>query len=226
MRGGPPTPGDRPLMTRSLLPTLTLTAAQDQFAAALPSMDTVIRLACRSVPTEHRSDAIAEARATAWSTWYRLLRRGKDPLAVGAAGIAFNATRHVKNGRRIGGRGASGRGILDVHDPRAQRKCGFRIVGLGSESDPESGAPAETWKQWSAARSHVTPADEAVFRLDFADWLERLPARKRQMAELLAEGHGTGAVARLLGVTPGAVSQVRGWLERSWHTFQSQANAV
>lgn len=213
-------------MTLALLPAPTLAAARAQFAAALPSMDTVIRLACRSVPTAHRGDAVAEARATAWATWYSLLRRGKDPLAVGAAGIAFNATRHVKNGRRIGGRGASGRGIMDVHDPRAQRKCGFRIVGLESESAPESAAPAETWKQWSAARNLVTPADQAAFRLDFADWLERLPARKRQMAKLLAEGHGTGAVARSVGVTAGAVSQSRGWLESSWQAFQGQAHAL
>lgn len=213
-------------MTSAHLPALTLAAAQDQFAAALPSIDTVIRLACRSVPTAHRGDAVAEARAIAWATWHSLVRRGEDPMAVGAAGIAFNATRRVKNGRRVGGRGASGRGIMDIHDPRAQRKCGFRVLGFGSESDPESGAPTETWKQWSAARNHVTPADEAAFRLDFAEWLERLPARKRLMAALLAEGHGTGAVAQALGVSPGAVSQVRGWLETNWHAFQSQADAV
>jgi hypothetical protein len=153
-------------------------------------------------------------------------RRGKDPLAVGAAGIAFNATRHVKNGRRVGGRGASGRGIMEIHDPRVQRKCGFRIVGLESDSDAESESPAETWKQWSATRNRVTPTDEAAFRLDFADSLERLPPRKRHMAGLLAKGHGTGAVARMLGVTPGAVSQVRSWLEADWQAFQSQADAV
>jgi hypothetical protein len=213
-------------MTLAHLPPTTLAAAQEQFAAALPSIDSVIRLACRSVPAAHRGDAIAEARAEAWATWYSLLRRGKDPLAVGAAGIAFHAARHVKNGRRIAGRGGPGRGKMDIHDRRAQRKGGFRIVGLTSDSDPDPEPPAETWKEWAAMTNRVTPADEAAFRVDFSDWLERLPARRRQIAGLLAEGHGTGDVARIVGVTPGAVSQGRGWLETSWEAFQSQAHAL
>jgi hypothetical protein len=51
---------------------------------------------------------------------------------------------------------------------------------------------------------------------------EELPERKRQMAELLAEGHETGVVARMLGVTPAAVSQSRAWLESSWRAFQNE----
>ena len=37
---------------------------------------------------------------------------------------------------------------------------------------------------------------------------------------------GTGAVARRLGVTPGAVSQARECLARSWGQFQADAEAV
>ena len=43
------------------------------------------------------------------------------------------------------------------------------------------------------------------------------------MAELLVEGHETGVVSRMLGVTPGAVSQSRTWLEASWRAFQGEA---
>jgi hypothetical protein len=46
------------------------------------------------------------------------------------------------------------------------------------------------------------------------------------MAELLAEGHETGAVAKLLAVTPAAVSQSRSWLEASWIGFQGEALLV
>jgi hypothetical protein len=42
------------------------------------------------------------------------------------------------------------------------------------------------------------------------------------MAELLAEGHETGVVARMLDVTPAAVSQSRTWLEASWRAFQGE----
>ena len=45
------------------------------------------------------------------------------------------------------------------------------------------------------------------------------------MAELLAQGHETGVVARMLGVTPGAVSQARTWLSASWERFQGEPAA-
>jgi hypothetical protein len=64
----------------------------------------------------------------------------------------------------------------------------------------------------------------ATFRLDFAAWLEGLPEIKRQFAELLALGHETGVAARMLGVSAGAVSQTRSWLEASWKAFQGQTD--
>jgi DNA-binding NarL/FixJ family response regulator len=68
----------------------------------------------------------------------------------------------------------------------------------------------------------ATPAQQACFRVDFGRWLAQLPERRRQIAELLVEGHETGIVARQIGVTPGAVSQTRGWLESSWRNFQGE----
>ena len=69
----------------------------------------------------------------------------------------------------------------------------------------------------------VSPCDEAAFRIDFQTWLDVLAPRKRAMAELLAEGYGTSEVARLLGVTPAAVSIARAYLDSSWHEFQGEA---
>ena len=57
-------------------------------------------------------------------------------------------------------------------------------------------------------------------------WLGTLPPRKRQLAELLAEGHETGVVAGMVGVSSGRVSQVRHELAESWREFQAQAVAV
>jgi hypothetical protein len=61
--------------------------------------------------------------------------------------------------------------------------------------------------------------------VDFATWLAGLPERKRQMADLLVVGHETGVVARMLGVTPAAVSLTRSWLARAWSEFQGEAAA-
>ena len=86
--------------------------------------------------------------------------------------------------------------------------------------------PAGSWAGWLVPRGRYGPADEAIFRVDFADWLGGLPARRRRMAELLAEGLGTGEVALHLGVTPAAVSQARTWLDRSWGQFQGEASST
>ena len=51
---------------------------------------------------QDHEEAVAEARAAAWSAWHGLIRKGKDPLAVGVTGIANNAIRYVRNGRRVG----------------------------------------------------------------------------------------------------------------------------
>jgi hypothetical protein len=169
------------------------------FEAALPRMDNVFRFRLRRLPRGRRDDALAEARAAAWVAWHGLIRRGKDPRAVGPTGIANNVARFVQAGRRLG-----------VH-----------LIHLDHDTTTDGGARHDTWRHWLAADPRADPADEAAFRLDFAVWLGRLTPRKRQMAELLALGHETSVVAGMLGVTPGAVSQARAWLYASWQAFQA-----
>jgi hypothetical protein len=203
-------------MSAATLPVATLTEARRRFAAALPAMDRVYTYQFRKFPPQRRADAIAEARAVTWAAWYGLLRRGRDPAAVGPTGIATRSCLPVKVGRRL-----AGGGRLDVLDPRARRRAGVEVLSLGRRAGAD--ATPEGWRGWLAEDNRVSPADEACFRIDFRDWLGRLPARKRTVALLLAEGNTTGAVARALGVTPGAVSQARAWLAASWGAFQAQA---
>jgi hypothetical protein len=210
-------------MTTAILTATRLADVHKQFAAALPTMDNVIRHHSRSWPARSRNELIADARAALWAAWHSLVRRGKDPLQVGITGIAARCCLFTKAGRKIGNRNR-GRGCLDVLDDRAQRRLGIEIVGLGRDQETVA---RDGWREWLAENNRVTPADEAAFRLDFGRWLDGLPERKRQMAELLAEGHETGVVARMLDVTPGAVSQSRTWLESSWRSFQGEpATAV
>jgi DNA-directed RNA polymerase specialized sigma24 family protein len=198
-------------MSSATLSSAALEAAHRQFEAAVPQIDRVLPYQFRRLPPGRAREACADARAAAWHAWYGLLRRGQDPLAVGPSGIATNACRYVRNGRRLG-TGKSGRSVMDVFHPEARRRCGFQIVHA---------APA-AWREWTAETNRVTVVDQAAFRVDFAAWLAGLPARKRQMAELLVLGHETGLVAKLLGVTPAAVSLSRSWLEASWRAFQGE----
>jgi hypothetical protein len=206
-------------MTAAATPAPPWPEAHRQFEAALPRMDHVFRFRLRRLPRGRHEDALAEARAAAWAAWHGLIRRGKDPRAVGPTGIANNVARFVNAGRRLG-TGTAGRAARDVYDPRA-RRLGVKLLRLDHGTGADGAPRSDAWREWLAEDHRVNPADEAAFRIDFAAWLGRLPARKRQMAELLALGHQTGGVARRLGVTPGAVSQTRAWLGASWQAFQA-----
>jgi hypothetical protein len=201
---------------------LSLTHAQQQFTAYLPAIDNAAQFAFRRRRWQEREEALAEARAAAWSAWAGLVRKGKDPLAVGVTGIANNAIRYVRNGRRVGNT-TCGRGAMDVFR-KAQKARDFKVVSLDSKDQFIPGSLVGTWKEWLARDHRVGPADAAAFRVDFAAWLTGLPGRKRQIAELLAEGHEPGLVARLVGVSPGRVTQLRHELEASWRAFQGPAS--
>src|SRR4051812_10565718 len=148
----------------------SLSDVHRQFEAALPAVTNAARYAFRRRRPQDREDAVAEARAAAWSAWHGLLQRGKDPVAVGVHGIAANAIRYVRNGRRLGHKGG-GRGSMDVYHPRAQAACGFTLVGLDTIDDPVLATPSSAWRQRLAEDNRSTPADEAAFRLDFPPWL-------------------------------------------------------
>ena len=75
-------------------------------------------------------------------------------------------------------------------------------------------------KQWQAFDNRVGPADESCFKVDFANWLERLPVRDRRIAELLATGEMTCEFSRMAGINPARVSQLRRELAASWREFQ------
>ena len=200
----------------------SLTVAHQQFEAALPVM--TIRYNFRLWPRRRRADAIDAARAACWLAWHGLLARGRDPLAVGDTAIAFNASRYVKNGRQFGC-GTSGRGGRDVFHPKAQADCGFKIISLDRQVESGPGAVSDAWREWLAEDNRVNPADEAAFRVDFESWLESLPGRDRRIAELLATGEMTLVVARMVGISPGRVSQLRREFAKSWQEFQGQHDA-
>ena len=202
----------------------SLTTAQQQFTATLSAVEGAVHYAFRRrLRPQEYEEAMAEAKAAAWSAWHGLVKKGKDPVAVGVHGIATNAVRYVKNRRRIGNK-SCGRGAMDVYHPRAQQASDFKVISLdsGDEVDPDRSFGGG-WRGWLAEDNTCTPADQAAFHLDLEDWLSRLPTRKRRIAELLAAGHEGAVVARTVGVSPARVCQVRPELERSWGEFQGQA---
>jgi hypothetical protein len=208
-------------MSTAITSDTTPIDAQAAFVAEMPRMASVIHHQTRRWAPSRRPEARADALAAAWAAWHGLARRGKDPRAVGPCGIARNAVRYVAAGRKLGC-GATGRAAIDIYDHRARRRRGFALVSLEREADRGEADDAGDWREWLAEDRRCSPADEACFRIDFAAWLAGLPPRKRRIAEGLAAGRTTGEMARATGVTPGAISQARSWLEGSWRRFQGE----
>jgi hypothetical protein len=203
---------------------ISLVAAQEQFTATLSAVEDAVRFAFRRrLRPQEYEEVMAEARAAAWSAWHGLVERGKDPVEVGIHGIASNAIRHVKHGRRLGN-AHCGRGSMDVFHHKVRKKDGYTLVSLDTADEVETGdATRGSWREWLAEDNRVGPADEAAFRLDFEAWLAVLPERKRRVAELLAEGHEGVVVANLVGIVPSRVTQLRSELAASWRAYQGQA---
>jgi hypothetical protein len=164
---------------------------------------------------------LADALAATWHAWIGLVKRGKDPVVVGLAGITYDASRYVKSGRRLGC-GPCGRGRVDILDRQTQYRLGLCVLSIDAERKCDPDQSLSLWREQLIEDRRVGPADMAISRLDFGSWLRQLPARKRDVAQLLALGEQTGTVARLLGLTPGAVSQTRTWLHENWRSFQSE----
>jgi hypothetical protein len=72
---------------------------------------------------------------------------------------------------------------MELWNHRAQRALGFRLISLASARQEGE------LRSWVAIDHRSTPADHAVFLIDFEVWLDRLSA------ELLSQGYGTKEVA-------------------------------
>ena len=211
-------------MALAHLSSTAIKDAQLQFESSLPQIRRTLIFFFRNWPRRLRAEAIADALAACWHAWVGLVQRGQDPIAVGLTGIAFNGYRAVKGGRQLGC-GTCGRSHVDILDRRAQFRLGLHVVSFDSPCRSDPDMVSQAWRDCLSENRRSGPAEIAASRIDFADWLGRLPARKREMAQMLALGEETGSAARTLGVTPSAVSQARAWLYQNWRLFQAQAGA-
>jgi hypothetical protein len=199
----------------------SLTDAQREFAARIAVVESATRYAFRRRRLRRHDfeDILAEAIAACWSAWLGLISRGRDPIQVGPCGIANQAARYVRNGRRIANR-SGGRGAMDVYHRKAQQLRGFRVVNAGGVDEGDEGVDRGMWT------NRCTPADEACFLVDYADWLKTLAPRRRRTAELLAAGYGTLETAQDVGVSPPAITQARAALCESWRRFQGEGRSA
>ena len=181
-----------------------------EFLAMLPAIRRAAQIAFRKLPLELRHDLIAEVVANSYVAFARLVERGQAERAS-ASPLARYAIAQIRVGRRVGSRLRIG----DALSTYAQFRKQFTVERLDHFSDEDG-----CWGEVLVEDRRATPADVAAWRIDFAEWLRRLTARLRRIALALAAGETTSAAARMFGVTPARISQIRELLKRSWDAFQ------
>jgi hypothetical protein len=186
---------------------------QNEFVRMLPAIETHARISFRFLPADLREERIANAVALAYLGYHSLARRNRLGQAYAGA-LANFAVRATRSGRIAG----SGQTSRDVLSTLAQQRHGFRTVHMGRQCLP-------VWRQVARVDSHVDPAEQAVFNLDFASWLRTLSRRLRRIVGMLAAGWRTGEVARRFRLSAGRISHFRRILEESWLRFQGLAVA-
>jgi len=181
----------------------------DKFLAMLPEIRRQANFAFRRLPLDAREELVQEVVAQAYSLFISLCRRGKSTLNYPTP-LAQFSIKKVRAGRRRGSRA----NIRDVTSPRAGVTKGLTIERL-DRFDQRTGQ----WREALVEDRTAGPAQVAETRIDFADWLQTLSSRDRQLAETLARGETTGCVARMFRISAARVSQLRRDLCENWRHF-------
>ena len=190
----------------------TKPAWHDAFEAMLPSIRDRLNYAFRGFQPSSREEAIAESLALAMDGFIKLFEQGRADIAYPSA-LALYAARQFRAGRRVVGGQLSRKDVLSSD---TQKHHGIVVERLNSRF------PNGLWKELLVEDRRSTPAETAIARIDFGDWLSRLTDRNRLVATTLAAGETGRDTARMFGITAGRVAQIRAKLRRNWEAFQGE----
>jgi hypothetical protein len=170
-----------------------------------------------------RDDRIADTVALAWRWFVRLNERGKS-IDQFVLAFIFLVARAVKSGRRVTGQAKS----KDVMSPLAQQRHGFQVEPLPTSTrtghEELYGTPGgqrlhDVFEERLVDHVRTPPDEQAMFRIDFAAWLESLTPRERHIIEAMAGNEHTLDISKAFGVTPGWISQMRREFWADWERF-------
>ena len=187
-----------------------------KFMRMLPSIRRAAQIAFRKVCPELRLELIQETIANSLVAYARLVKLGREDPAYPTP-LARFAVAQARVGRRVGSRLRIG----DVLSNYAQHQKGFQVGRLDHFDEEEN-----CWQEIVVEDKRATPAEIAACRIDFAEWIARLPHRERKIALLLAAGETTKGAAMQFAVTPARISQLRRELQTSWLAFHGESPAA
>jgi hypothetical protein len=188
------------------------TQEDEQFVRMLPLIRSQARRAFRGLQPEIRQELVQEVVANAFCAFTGLVSRGKANIAY-ATPLANYAIRRVLAGRRV----CTKVNCRDVSSAVAQRRWGFRLVNLNSNS-----SGANIWSEILADDRLTAVPDQVAFRMDFQAWLKIQNQRNRELARFLALGNTAKEAAQRFCVSTPRISQLRNELEANWQAFQGE----
>ena len=187
----------------------------NDFLEMLPHIERHARMAFRDRKGEARDEAVQETVCNACVVYARLAKQGRAGAATWSS-LAKYAIRQVRDGRRVGG----SLNIKDVTSDHCQLRKQVKVQPLCRWDEPN-----QEWQEMLVEDKTCTPAELAASRIDFPAFLAALQPKKRRIAETLATGESTQRVAKLFGITPGRISQLRQELLAAWQSFHGFASA-
>ncbi len=173
--------------------------AQRSFAEALPRIEGLAGAYLRMPRSERKDEAVAEVVALSWKGYLDLSLRGENVEKL-LGKIVWFAAQGVRSGRGLVGQPS----INDVMSPRARFHHGLHSVGEPRDHE---------------RTDNTSPVEQAATNVDFGEWLNTLPAKRREIALALTSGLNSTDVGKLRGVTRAAIYLDRLGLKDSWDEF-------
>ena len=197
---------------------------QARFLAILPRIRTHARINFRHVAcAETKADLVSETVALTWKWFVRLAHRGKDATQYPSV-LATYAAHAVNCGRRVTRMDSA----KDVMSPRAQRRHGFAVEFLppstrtsydSIHTPPTGQRSRDEWEERLTDNTVTPPDEQAMFRIDFADWLQSMTARERRIVKAMACNERTKDLSRMFELSAGRISQMRREFRDGWERF-------
>jgi hypothetical protein len=178
----------------------------------MPAIATHARISFRHLDLESHQEAIQEVLSNALVAYVRLVQLGKVALVYPTV-LARYGVAQVKDHCKVGGH----LNIRDALSLYCQQHKHVTVERLDHFDEEEN-----QWRELLVEDKHAGPAEIAACRMDFAAWLRSLPRKLRKIANVLATGETTTAVAKKFQVSTGRISQIRKELYRAWKLFQSE----
>jgi hypothetical protein len=161
--------------------------------------------------------------AVCWKWYVRATEQGKD-VSQFVSALATYAARAVHSGRRLAGMERA----KDVMNRATQRRRGFKVEPLPASTrtthEELYGAARgqrlrDAFEERLRDNTATPPDEQAMFRIDFADWLGTLTGRQRHLIRAMARNERSKDLSRQFELSPSRISQLRREFHEDYRRF-------